>query len=134
MELILVSSCLGTVPSKPILTIVDIESSSVTISRFVKSSGSCEILFYTLTYYPVTLTKSIHQSEINYNYMQPLTRGVNNATTIIIYPDSNNIFTFSGLTYNTVYDMYITATNGNGESQRSDIVQTNTLLDADIQI
>ena len=127
-----INSCLGTVPSKPILTTDDIESTSITISWFVNRNGSCEILFYTLTYYPITLTKSIYQN--GFDYMQPSTRDVNNATTTIIYPNSNNTFNVSGLAYDQVYDMYITATNGNGESQRSDIMETNTLLDADIQI
>ena len=109
-----IDSCIGTVPGKLLLEEESIDYNDITVDWIVKSNGGCPILYYSLTYYPIS--------------------NVNNVITDTIYPSINNIFTVTGLIYNTYYNMYITATNGNGESQRSDILATNTLLDPNIQI
>jgi len=109
-----IDSCLGTVPSKPILVTVEIDLTSITVSWFVNSDGFCPILYYILIYYPIST--------------------VNNATTIVIYPNVNNQYTVTGLVDSTIYEMTINAVNGNGKSPTSDILTTNTLLDPDIQI
>ncbi len=164
-----IDSCIGTVPGKLLLEEESIDYNDITVDWIVKSNGGCPILYYTLTYYPIVLTRSINQigfvtqnedtyenidntdiidnieytneynfistsSNDNYEVSTTMMRDFSNATSVTIYPSNNDIFTVTGLTYNTYYNMYITATNGNGESQRSDILATNTLLDPNIQI
>lgn len=159
-----IDSCLGTVPSKPILVTVEIDLTSITVSWFVNSDGFCPILYYILTYYPIATTKSIYDTAFapesetiptdtnvivsdeynfintndnfntNYTVSPSLLRDVNNATTIVIYPNVNNQYTVTGLVDSTIYEMTINAVNGNGKSPTSDILTTNTLLDPDIQI
>ena len=164
-----IDSCIGTVPGKLLLEEESIYYNDITVDWIVKSNGGCPILYYTLTYYPIVLTRSINQigfvtqnedtyenidntdiidnieytneynfistsSNDNYEVSTTMMRDFSNATSVTIYPSNNDIFTVTGLTYNTYYNMYITATNGNGESQRSDILATNTLLDPNIQI
>jgi hypothetical protein len=109
-----IDSCIGTIPSKPKLETDSIGLNDITVDYLVSNNGGCPVLYYTLTYYP--------------------TLNVNNITSVTIPATSSDIFKVTGLTDNTYYNMYITATNGNGESPRSDILATNTLLDPNIQI
>jgi len=109
-----IDSCIGTVSGKPKLETDSIDYNDINVDYLVSNNGGCPILYYTLTYYP--------------------TLNVNNVISVTIPASSIDIFTVTGLTYNTYYNMYITATNGNGESERSDILATNTLLDPNIQI
>ena len=159
-----INSCLGTIPSKPILVTVEIDLTSITVSWFVNSDGFCPILYYILTYYPIATVKSIYETAFapesetiptdtsviasdeynfintndnfntNYTVSPSLLRDVSNATTIIIYPNVNDQYTVTGLVDSTIYEMTINAVNGNGKSPASDILTTNTLLDPDIQI
>jgi hypothetical protein len=162
-----VNSCIGIVPSKPILETTENDLTSITVSFFVTNSGFCPLLYYILTYYPISITKSIYQTafapdsetipsdtsvivsdeynfiNMNDNFNTKYTvspsflrnvNNVNNAITTIIYPSINNEYTVTGLVDSTIYNMTITAVNGNGKSLASDILITNTLFDPDIQI
>jgi hypothetical protein len=98
-----VDSCLGRVTSAPFLFQVSINSNSITISWYLNSNGGCDILYYTLTYIPLILTS--------------------NPTQITIYPSANNVYTIGGLSSNTQYNISMTATNNNGTSLVSNILE-----------
>lgn len=110
-----VNSCNGSIPNCPILNFVSNTISSITVSWITPNNSICPILFYTLTVYSTS---------------------PNTSTTITVYPsnNNNNIYTITGLSSNTYYDIIITATNGNGTSNNCNILHTNTLFDSRIQI
>jgi hypothetical protein len=80
-------------------------------------SSLCPIFFYTLTVYSTSPNTST-------------------STSITLYPsnNNNNIYTVTGLSSNTYYDIIITATNGNGTSDSCNVLKTRTKFDSRIQI
>jgi hypothetical protein len=94
------NSCLGTVPSKPVLVTIETDLTTITVSWFINSDILCPILYYTLTYYPEDM----------------------NAIQVTIYPSANNVYTITDVYPDTLYNIFITATNGNGTSENSNIV------------
>ena len=100
-----VDSCSGSVPGAPILSLVNNLPNAITISWPFSSIGLCNILYYTLTYYPVGM----------------------DAVQVTIYPSANNVYTITGVYPDTLYNIYITATNGNGTSENSNIIAVTTL-------
>jgi hypothetical protein len=100
-----IDSCSGSVPGAPILSLVNNLPNAITISWPFSSIGLCNILYYTLTYYPVGM----------------------DAVQVTIYPSANNVYTITGVYPDTLYNIYITATNGNGTSENSNIIAVTTL-------
>jgi hypothetical protein len=159
-----VNSCYGNVPSAPFLFQINLDLNSITVSWYVNSNGGCNILYYTLTYIPLILTRSLTMNSFiendngndkniennqiqeddqfsfintnsNENYeLSFQPRTTSNPTQIIIYPSSSNIYTIDGLSSNTEYNIIITATNNNGTSLVSNIIKVKTLGSVEITV
>jgi hypothetical protein len=120
-----IDSCLGTVPGAPVLTLVNNQPNTITVSWFINSDILCPILYYTLTYYPEYInTVGINTKDIN-------TKDINtkdtNTIQVIIYPSENNVYTITNIYPDTPYNIFITATNGNGTSENSNIVAVTSI-------
>jgi hypothetical protein len=100
-----VDSCAGSVPGAPTLSLVNNLPNTITISWPFSGIGLCNILYYTLTYYAVGM----------------------DAIQVTVYPSANNVYTIRNLLPNTMYDFYMSATNGNGTSDNSELFKTSTL-------
>jgi len=112
------NSCIGTVPGAPVLTLVNNQPNTITVSWFVNSDGSCPLLYYTLTYY----SEDMNTVGINTKDMNTMQVKDTNAIQVIIYPSANNVYTITNTYPDTPYNIFITATNGNGTSKNSNIV------------
>ena len=53
------NSCMGTVPGKPILTVIDIDTNSITFSWEDTGSTLCKVSYYSLTYYAIQILGTI---------------------------------------------------------------------------
>ena len=60
-----INSCYGTIPGKIILTVVDIETNSITFSWEDTGSSLCKTSYYTLTYYAIRILGNIR--DLNYD-------------------------------------------------------------------
>ena len=62
------NSCMGTVPGKPILTVIDIDTNSITFSWEDTGSTLCKVSYYSLTYYAIQILGTIRDLTYDNNY------------------------------------------------------------------
>ena len=174
-----VNSCIGTKPGKLILSIIDIETNSITFSWEDTGSTLCKISYYTLTYYAIRILGNIRgirdiqgiqdiqdlsydaynnnnvtDIQITNTRSEPIVGNVpvydgtiytdvdNNIRytiiskiyTVEVTPYITNTYILKGLDASTAYIAYINGTNGNGTSDDSNKVQTETLLNPNLVI
>ena len=178
-----VNSCIGTKPGKLILSIIDIETNSITFSWEDTGSTLCKISYYTLTYYAIRILGNIRgirdiqgiqdiqgihdlsydaynnnnnvtDIQLTNTRSEPIVGNVpvydgsiytdvdNNIRytiiskiyTVEVTPYITNTYILKGLDASTAYIAYINGTNGNGISDDSNKVQTETLLNPNLVI
>jgi hypothetical protein len=63
-----INSCLGTVPGKPILSVIDIDINSITFSWEDTGSTLCKVSYYNLTYYAIQILGTVRELTYDNNY------------------------------------------------------------------
>ena len=95
------NSCIGTVPSQPILTVIDVNTSSITFSWEDTGSTLCKVSHYSLTYYAIQILGTVRSLSYDnnnnniYNNEQFITssRDISLVNTIPIPIYDNTIYT-----------------------------------------
>jgi hypothetical protein len=88
------NSCIGTVPGKPILTVIDNGINSITFSWEDTGSTLCKVSYYILTYYAIQILgtvrgQSYDNNDNNYHeFTSSSSRDISLVNTIPVYDDS----------------------------------------------
>jgi uncharacterized protein YjdB len=152
-----IDSCIGGKPCVPFILSSEKSSTTVTLEWIDGNvcdynSRLCNVLYYNLTYYPVSEPNNINHILIpasnvythtvknlmenkSYNYFMSDTNGytvknlMENKSYNYFMSDTNGYtFTIKNLMENTSYNFFMSATNGNGTSDNSEIFSSGTLL------